>query len=97
QVPVREERVRVERHAVDRPVAASEREAFADQVIEVPLRGETVEAQKEVRVAEEIEIGKEAVERSETVSGTVRREEVEVRESIDSTDLLPDDDTSRRP
>jgi len=107
-VPVREERVRVERQAVDRPVAASETGAFADQVIEVPLRGETVEAQKEVRVAEEIEIDKEAVERSEAVSGTVRREEVqvredlqsergEVRESVDSTDLLPDDDTSRRP
>ncbi|MDQ3779851.1 MAG: DUF2382 domain-containing protein [Chloroflexota bacterium] len=111
QVPVREERVRVERHAVDRPVAASDREAFEDQVIEVPLRGETVEAQKEVRVAEEIEIGKEAVERSEDVRGTVRREEVEVRERVSGeqgrgrsttdtsdtidTGILPDEDFER--
>lgn len=82
QVPVREERVRVERHAVDRAADATEAGAFEEQVIAVPLRGETVETHKEVRVSEELAIDKEAVERTEAVSDTVRREEVQVRERV---------------
>ena len=77
EVPVTEERVRVERHAVDRPVGADER-AFEEGVIEVPVMGETVDLQKRVRVSEEVEVGKEAVQRTEQVTGTVRREEVRV-------------------
>lgn len=111
QVPIREERVRVERHAVDRAADATEAGAFAEQVIAVPLRGERVETHKEVRVSEELAIDKEAVERTEAVSDTVRREEVEVREQIsgepgrgrdtvdttDTTDpgILPDEDLGR--
>ena len=54
--------------------------AFTEGTIEVPVRGEEVDVQKRVRVAEEVEIGKEAVQRTETVSGTVRREEVRVED-----------------
>jgi uncharacterized protein (TIGR02271 family) len=79
-VPVTEEEVHVQRRAVDRPVEAPER-AFEERVIEVPLRGEDVELQKRVRVAEEVEISKQPVERTERVTGTVRREEVHVDES----------------
>ena len=79
EVPVTEERVRVERHRVDRD-AAPDDTAFQAGTIEVPLRAEEVELQKRTRVSEEIEIGKEAVQRTEQVTGTVRREVVDVRE-----------------
>jgi len=81
EVPVTEERVRVERRVVDRAADASDATAFEEGVIEVPIMGEEVELQKRVRVAEEVEIGKEAVQRTEQVAGTVRREEVRVTET----------------
>jgi uncharacterized protein (TIGR02271 family) len=86
-VPVTEEEVHVQRRAVDRPIEAPER-AFEERVIEVPLRGEDVDVQKRVRVAEEVEISKEPVQRTERVKGTVRREEVHVDEAgLENPDL----------
>jgi len=79
-VPVTEERVRVERRVVDRPVSAADADAFEETVIDVPLRSETVDVQKQARVAEEVVVSKEAVQRTEQVGGTVRREEVYVDE-----------------
>ena len=85
-VPVTEERVRVERRVVDRPVNAADAEGFDEVVIEVPLRTETVDVQKQARVAEEIVISKEAVQRTERVTDTVRKEEVYVdEEAVDAT------------
>ena len=82
EVPVTEERVRVERRAVDRPADAADAAAFEEGVIEVPIMGEEVELSKRVRVAEEVEIGKEAVQRTERAAGTVRREEVRVTQDV---------------
>jgi uncharacterized protein (TIGR02271 family) len=82
EVPVTEERVRVERRTVDRPVGA-DAAPFEGGTIEVPVRGEDVQLQKTVRVSEEVEIGKDAVQRTERVAGTVRREEVRVTEESD--------------
>ena len=79
-VPVTEERVRIERRVVDRPVSAADTEAFDEVVIEVPLRTEVVDVQKQARVAEEIVISKEAVQRTERVTDTVRKEEVFIDE-----------------
>ncbi len=79
-VPVTEERVRVERRVVDRPVNAADAEAFTDTVIEVPLESEVVDVQKQARVAEEVVLSKEAVQRTERVKDTVRKEEVFVDE-----------------
>ena len=79
-VPVTEERVRVERRVVDRPVSAADADAFEETVIEVPLRSEEVDIQKRARVAEEVVISKEATQRTERVADTVRREEVIVDE-----------------
>ena len=81
EVPVTEERVRVERRVVDRPVSAADMGAFEDQVIEVPLRTEEVDIQKQARVKEEVIVSKEAVQRTERVADTVRREEVYVDDS----------------
>jgi uncharacterized protein (TIGR02271 family) len=80
EVPVTEERVRVERRVVDRPVSAADADAFEETVIEVPLRSEEVVIQKRARVAEEVVISKEATQRTERVADTVRREEVVVDE-----------------
>jgi uncharacterized protein (TIGR02271 family) len=79
-VPVTEEEVHVQRHVVDRPIAAADH-PFEERVIEVPLRGEEVDLQKHVRVAEEVEISKEQVQRTKRVTGKVRHEEVHVDES----------------
>jgi uncharacterized protein (TIGR02271 family) len=79
-VPVTEERVRVERRVVDRPVSAADADAFEETVIDVPLRSETVDVQKQARVAEEVVVSKEATQRTERVADTVRREEVFVDE-----------------
>jgi uncharacterized protein (TIGR02271 family) len=77
EVPVTEEQVSVERRAVDRE-AAPDATAFQEGTIEVPVRGEEVDVQKRVRVVEEVEIGKQATQRTERVADTVRREEVRV-------------------
>ena len=86
EVPVTEERVRVERRVVDRPAEPGEA-AFEEGVIEVPIRGEEVELVTRVRVAEEVEVGKETVQRTEQVGGTVRREEVRVTEEVADEDV----------
>src|SRR5215208_2873377 len=80
EVPVTEERVRVERRVVDRPVTAADANAFEETVIEVPLRSETVDIQKQARVAEEVVVSKEATQRTERVADTVRKEQVVVDE-----------------
>ena len=88
-VPVTEERVRIERRVVDRPVTAADADAFEETVIDVPLRRETVDVQKQARVAEEVVVGKEAVQHTERVADTVRKEEVFVDEDatvIDKTE-----------
>src|SRR5215211_7030782 len=85
EVPVTEERIRVERRVVDRPADTTDIGAFEETVIDVPLRSETVDLEKQARVAEEVVVSKEAVQRTEQVSDTVRREEVYVDE--DATDV----------
>ena len=90
EVPVTDEQIRVERRIVDRPVGPNETQAFEEIVIDVPLTSEQVELQKQARVAEEIVVSKEAVQRTERVSDTVRREEVHVDEGdilIDETEV----------
>ncbi len=98
EVPVTEERVRVERRVVDRPVSAADASAFEETVIDVPLRSETVDVQKQARVAEEVVVSKEATQRTERVSDTVRKEEVFVDEdaTIDAT-IAEDRDTGATP
>ena len=98
EVPVTEERVRVERRVVDRPVSAADADAFEETVIDVPLRSETVDVQKQARVAEEVIVGKEAVQRTERVTDTVRREEVFVDEDATvDTSFNEDRDTGATP
>ena len=80
QVNLREERVRVERRPVDRPAEAGDiGRAFVEGTMEVTERVEEPVVQKEARVVEEVVVGKEATERTETVRDTVRRTDVEIQ------------------
>lgn len=77
-VRLREEQVRVERQPVNRPVSEGDLRGREEQVVEVKEYAEEPVVSKEARVVEEVRIGKNATERTETVRDTVRRTEVEV-------------------
>jgi stress response protein YsnF len=78
QVRLREEQVTVERRPVDRPVRATEGEAFKETTITVTEKSEQPVVSKEARVVEEVVIHKDVQEHTETVRDTVRRTEVNV-------------------
>jgi uncharacterized protein (TIGR02271 family) len=99
EVPVTEEHIRVERRVVDRPADTTDIGAFEETVIDVPLRSETVDLEKQARVAEEVVVSKEAVQRTEQARGTVRREEVFVDEDaiVDASQIDRSAEGSSRP
>ncbi len=78
QVRLREEHVDVERRPVNRPVNDADRAAFQEGSFEVTETSEQAVVQKSARVIEEVLIHKDVGERTETVSDTVRRTEVDV-------------------
>jgi len=77
-VNLREEHVTVERRPVDRPINPQELSTFKEGTIEVTEMAEEAVIAKQARVVEEVVVGKEATQRTETVQDTVRRTEVEV-------------------
>lgn len=77
-VTLRKERVNVERHPVNRPVADSDMAALQDGVIEVTETNEEAVVAKQSRVVEEVVVNKEVSEHDKTIRDTVRRNEVEV-------------------
>lgn len=83
-VPVTEERVHVERRTVDRPADATDIPAEGG-TIDVPVYGEEVDVQKRARVVEEVDISKDAVQQTQRVSDTVRRQDVDVEPTGDVT------------
>jgi len=92
EVPVTEEQIRVERRVVDRAADAGDTDAFEEIVIEVPLTQEEVELRKQTRVGEEVVVTKEAVQHTEQVRGTVRREEVDVIDEATTTGVITNTD-----
>lgn len=90
-VPVTREEVHVSRNVVDRDVRPGDA-TFEEGTIEVPVHGEEVDVQKQARVREELEISKDAVQETERVTGTVRREEARV---VDDADTLDRDGRTR--
>ncbi len=75
-IRLREEHVDVERRAVDRPATAAD--TFQETTIEVTETAEQPVVAKQMRVVEEVVLGKTAEEREETIAETVRRQDVEV-------------------
>ena len=85
QIRLRNERVEVERRAVDRPLTDAD-DAFRDQTIEMTARGEEAMVDKEARVVEEVVVRKTSDEQVRDIDDTVRRTEVEVDEDIGKSD-----------
>ena len=78
QVTLNEERAVVERRPVDRPATAADLDAFKEGEMEIRETTEEPVVSKTARVVEEVKIGTEANQRTETVSDNVRRTDVEV-------------------
>ena len=77
-VNLREEHVSVERRPVDQPISTADSTAFKEQSIELRERAEEAVVQKSARVVEEVVVGKEATQRQQNISDTVRHTEVQV-------------------
>ena len=80
QVSLRDETVTIDRRPVDRAPTPSDEALFAEKTIEATERREQAVVSKDARVVEEIGIRKDSTERTETVSDTVRRTQVEVED-----------------
>lgn len=77
-VNLREEHATIERRPVDRPASPADLDAVGDKTIEVQEMGEKAVVNKTARVVEEVEVGKEVSQRTETIQDTVRHTEVQV-------------------
>lgn len=79
QVSLHQERVTIERRPVDRPLSDADA-AFRDVTIEAQETAEEAVIAKEARVVEEIGLRKEGHDRVETITDTVRKQEVEIED-----------------
>lgn len=77
-VQLREEHVHVERRPVDYTFHGSESEAFQESIVEIKEAYEELVVKKKARVVEEVIVGKDVEQRTETVRETLRRTDVEV-------------------
>jgi uncharacterized protein (TIGR02271 family) len=79
-VQLREERVIVDRHPVDRVATEADLTAVGDDTIEVTETAEEAVVSKRARVVEEVTVRKEVAEHQETVRDTVRHTNVGVEQ-----------------
>jgi uncharacterized protein (TIGR02271 family) len=80
-VDLREESVHVERRPVNRTVTGSDADRlFEERTVEIEERGEEAIVDKTARIREEVAVGKTVEKRTERISDTVRRTEVEVND-----------------
>jgi uncharacterized protein (TIGR02271 family) len=77
-INLRQERATIHRKPVDREASEADFENFKEGTFEVRETAEEAVVGKTARVVEEVSIGKEVTNRSEQVSDTVRRADVEV-------------------
>jgi uncharacterized protein (TIGR02271 family) len=77
-VRLREERAVVERRPADRPATESDFKDLDGRTVEVRERVEEPVVSKTAKVVEEVVVGKDVRERTETVSDTVRKAQVQV-------------------
>lgn len=78
EVSLKEEKASIQRRPVDRPASPEELEAQGEKSIEVEETAEKPVISKSARVVEEVEVGKETSEQTETIEGTERHTEVDV-------------------
>ena len=84
QIRLRDEKISVQRRAVDRPVRDAD-DAFQERTIDVTATGEEAVVGKTARVVEEVVVSKTSGERVEEINDTVRRTDVEIDEDKGST------------
>lgn len=89
EVPVTEEQIRVERRVVDRPIDGGDVGTFEEIVVDVPLRAEVVDVQKQARIAEDVVVKKEAIQHTERIKDTVRHEEVVFDDDVSIDETRP--------
>jgi uncharacterized protein (TIGR02271 family) len=77
EVPVTREEVTIERHPVDRR-PSNEPISSTSETLNVPVREEQVSVNKQTVVYEEVNVGKRAVQETQRVSDTIRKEVVDV-------------------
>lgn len=93
-VNLREEHATIERRAVDRPATAADlKEGF----VEVRETAEQPVVAKTARVVEEVVVGKETSERTETIHDTVRGTEVEVERTENKEGLTGQGTNGKQP
>ena len=80
-VELRQDTAHVERRPVDRPLAAGEE--LGEDTVSVPLSKEEPVVEKTARVKEEIDLQKDGETRSQTVTGEVGKERVEIEGNDD--------------
>lgn len=98
-VQLQDEQVRVERTAVNQPASAADIDAFKEGTVEVRATGEEPVVAKTARVVEEVRVGKEVTEHTETINDTLRRTDVEVEQlgtQAGATGTVQGDDDFRR-
>jgi len=79
QVTLNEERAVVERRPVNRPASEADLAAFKEGEMEIRETSEKPVVSKSARVVEEVSVGKQAKQRTETVKDSVRRTDVDVQ------------------
>jgi uncharacterized protein (TIGR02271 family) len=84
-VTLREEHVRVERHAVDQPASEADLAAFKEGTVEMRETAEEPVVSKIARVVEEVVVGKDVTQETANINDTVRSTDVEV-EQLGATD-----------
>ncbi len=94
-VNLRNEEILVERRAVDRPATAADFTP-GDRSFEVRATGEEAVVGKTARVVEEVLVGKDSSQHTETVRDSVRHTEVEVEEIAGETTFTSAPGTTTR-
>ncbi|HEX7021566.1 MAG TPA: YsnF/AvaK domain-containing protein [Trueperaceae bacterium] len=82
-VELRDETIHVDRQPVDRPASEADMNAFREGSYEFTETDEEAIVEKRPHVVEEVHVGKDVQERTETVRGTTQRKDVEV-EQVDA-------------
>ena len=96
-INLRQEKATVQRKQVDRPATEADFQNFKEGTFEVRETAEEAVVGKTARVVEEVSIGRDVTDRTETVSDTVRRTDVNVERMPGSKRVLTPSDLENKP
>lgn len=85
QIRLREERINVERRAVDQPLSGADADAFRERTVAMTATSEEAVVGKSARVVEEVVVSKSSDERVEQIDDTVRKTEVDIDRDTDAS------------